>query len=232
MSFILDALRKSEHERQRRAGPVVADLGVTPRRSNALPVMIAVGALLAINLAVIAYFALRDDAPPASVIAAQETPPPTAAAASPVTVAPPVPVAAPAPVAAPQDTVARVVRPLVAEVGADTAPQAPDATPPPAPDPLLLPPRSLPARAAPRVTATEDYIPRLDTLPPQATAGLPPLNLDLHIFAANPAGRAAFINGRRYREGDTTSEGVEVVAITAEGAVLRYRGQRFLLARP
>ena len=89
-------------------------------------------------------------------------------------------------------------------------------------------------RAAPRPAAdgTTDFVPRLDTLPPQVTSGLPVLNLDLHIFATNPAQRAVFINGRRYQEGDSLPEGVDVVAITTEGAVLRHRGQRFLLPRP
>ena len=72
---------------------------------------------------------------------------------------------------------------------------------------------------------------RLDTLPPQATAGLPVLNPDLHIYSSDPAKRAVFINGRRYREGDPLPEGIEVVAITADGAVLRHRAQRFLLSR-
>lgn len=235
MSFILDALRKSEHERQRRAGPAIADLVVVPQRSSTPLILLIVGALLLVNLAAVAYFLLRDEAPAPGAA--------TAPAASLVTA----PAAATAPgnagaIPRTERPVPRVeppppVRPLVAEAAPVAPPPAPDATPPAAPDPLLLPqaPRAAlqqPAFAqGPRPAVNGDFIPRLDTLPPQATAGLPVLNLDLHIYAGNPAQRAVFINGRRYREGDSLPEGIEVAAITPEGAVLRHRGQRFLLPR-
>jgi len=231
LSFILEALRKSEHERQRQAGPAVAEMPVVRPPSRTPVALIAVGALLAINLAVVLYFLLRNEAPevvreepvaapttvaqaeagrPAPVERALQPPPP------PVVTAPP----------------SREVQPLT-----DIAGPGPESMPmrdaPAAPDPMLLPPAP-----APRVTYAEpppapagDTPPRLDTLPAQATAGLPALNLDLHIYASDPAQRAAFINGRRYREGDSLPEGVEVRAITPEGAVLQYRGQRFLLPR-
>jgi hypothetical protein len=40
-----------------------------------------------------------------------------------------------------------------------------------------------------------------------------------------------FINGRRYTQGDSIAEGPRVEEITQDGAVLNYRGQRFLLPR-
>jgi hypothetical protein len=94
--------------------------------------------------------------------------------------------------------------------------------------PAFPPPEPSPA-AQPRRQVTDPPVPRLDSLPPQATAGLPVLNLDLHIYSGDPTQRAVFINGHRYQAGDTLPEGVEVVAITPEGVVLRHRGQRFLL---
>ncbi|HEX9473134.1 MAG TPA: general secretion pathway protein GspB, partial [Steroidobacteraceae bacterium] len=60
---------------------------------------------------------------------------------------------------------------------------------------------------------------------------LPPLRLDLHVYAANPADRYAFINMHKVREGDLTPEGVRVSQITREGVVLDYRGTEFLLGR-
>ncbi len=231
MSFILEALRKSEHERQRQAGPAVAEIPIV-RPPSRLPVaLIAIGLLLAINLAVLLFFLLRNDAPqvireepvavepgpgseatdrPAPVVRSIQPPPPPAVDAPP----------------------SREVRPL-----ADVAAPEPEATPmrdaPEAPDPMLLPPAPTPqvTYAEPPPAVGSNAPPRLDTLPAQATAGLPALNLDLHIYADDPAQRAAFINGRRYREGDTLPEGVEVRSITPEGAVLQYRGQRFLLSR-
>ncbi len=229
MSFILDALRKSEHERQRRAGPAVADMAVVPPRSATPWVLSIVGALLLVNLAAVAWFLLRDEAPAsgAVVLPAVVAPADSGVAARPVESA--APAGGPSP----------AVRPLVAEALPAASLPAPDAMPPAAPDPLLLPPAPRAAAQQPMIASNlpvspgaTDAVPRLDTLSPQATAGLPVLNLDLHIFASDPAQRAVFINGRRYREGDSLPEGVDVVAITTDGAVLRHRGQRFLLSRP
>ena len=64
-----------------------------------------------------------------------------------------------------------------------------------------------------------------------AATGLPELSVDLHIFAADPAKRAVFINGRRYTQGAQIEEGPVVAEITRDGAVLTYRGRRFLLPR-
>jgi general secretion pathway protein B len=240
MSFILDALRKSENERQRQAGPGIAELPVARVASHAPMVLIAVGALLAVNLVVLLYWLLTRDAPEVvreEPVAAQSsatpaTPTPTLAqdGARPAPVALAAPPAQDAPRPAP--VTPREVRPLAAEVAAGPPP---DASPPPAPDPSLLPAAPLPTQAygwPPRQQAAgASLVPRIDTLPPQATAGLPELNLDLHIYSTDPAQRAAFINGARYRAGDQLPQGVDVVDITHEGVVLRYRGQQFLLPR-
>ena len=222
MSFILDALRKSEHERQRQAGPSIAEMPVA-RPAARMPVaLITVGALLAVNVIVVLYFMLGDDgraAPPAAVPTPAAIAPPSPTRSAPTVVAP----AVVAPVTEPRD-----LRPLAGEAEPEPAMSS---TPPPAPDPSLVP--ELPAvipPPAPRPAAA-DAVPRIDNLPPQATAGLPEFNLDLHIYANDPAQRAAFINGRRYGEGDMLPEGVMVESITPEGAVLRHGGQRFLLPR-
>lgn len=237
MSFILDALRKSEHERQRQAGPAIAEMPIA-RPASRLPLALGViGALLAVNLAVLLYFMLRQDAPEVqraeAVPAAATAPAATAPAPLPAAAAVPPAETGTAPVPAP---VARELQPL-ADVAATMAPPPPQYEPPSAPDPSLLPaPRDAPAvadRAQPgAANAAAGNVPRLDMLPAEATAGLPALNLDLHIYAPSPAQRAVFINGRRYREGESLPEGVEVLEITPDGAVLGHRGQRFLLPRP
>jgi general secretion pathway protein B len=239
LSFILDALRKSEHERQRQAGPAIAEMPIA-RPASRLPVALGViGALLAVNLAVLLYFMLRQDAPEVQRVEAVP-----AAAPAPVASAPaPLPAASAVP--PPEATTALVPAPAgrelqpLTDVATRETPPPPQYEPPSAPDPSLLPAPPA-ALATPAVadrppsaatSAREDNVPRLDTLPAQATAGLPALNLDLHIYASSPAQRAVFINGRRYREGESLPEGVEVLEITPEGAVLSHRGQRFLLPR-
>ena len=60
---------------------------------------------------------------------------------------------------------------------------------------------------------------------------IPPLRLDLHVFAAKPQERFVMINMHKLHEGDTTPDGVHVEYITPEGAVLSKDGVKFLLSR-
>lgn len=219
MSFILDALRKSELERQRQSGPSIAELPVA-RDDRRMPwVLLAIGVLLAVNAGGLLYFMLRPDKP---VVAAVET---TAApiAAAPVAAAPAA--AVPLPVPAELPPAADLT---LADEAASIAPAMPEATaPPPAPDPTLLPEPSVTYAPAP----ASDNPPSIDQMPAQATAGLPELSVDLHIYTDDPAKRAVFINGRRYQRGAVLVEGPTVEEITRDGVVLSYHGQRFQLPR-
>jgi general secretion pathway protein B len=234
MSFILDALRKSEHERQRQAGPSVAELPIARPASRSRIILLVVGVLLIVNLGVLLYYLLRTPAPEV-VKPGSAAPARAAAVASPQ----PPPVRPPAVAETRPAAASQQVRSLTEEAQPEPtarpsheapAPPSPALLPPP-PQPVAVAPR--PAASAPRPAAApaQEFIPRIDSLPPEATAGLPKLNLELHIYATNPAQRAVFINGHRYREGDVLPGGAKIEAITTDGAVLRYRGQRFLLPR-
>lgn len=74
MSFILEALKKSENARQRQTGPGLASLPerVEPRRAGIWPWIL--GAVLMINAAVIAVVLFRD-APPVQPISQTPAPP-------------------------------------------------------------------------------------------------------------------------------------------------------------
>ncbi len=219
MSFILDALRKSEIERQRQSGPSMAEFPVA-REDRRLPVaLVVIGFLLAVNLAVVLYFMLRDD------VAAQ---PPAAAPVATSAAAPP----AAAPAA--QQPSARP-SPLESEsLAADTYESEPPAVyyeppltqAPDAPDPTLLPRADADTGTDPGVATASD-----DFAAIAAATGLPELTVDLHIYAADPAKRAVFINGHRYTRGARLAEGPLVEDITPDGALLSYRGRRFLLPR-
>ena len=80
MSFILDALKKSENDRQRQSGPALFEVRVAPPRSK-LPVLaIVIVSLLLVNLGVVAWIMLRKPAAAAVPSApAALTPPPAAA---------------------------------------------------------------------------------------------------------------------------------------------------------
>jgi general secretion pathway protein B len=64
-----------------------------------------------------------------------------------------------------------------------------------------------------------------------ARGGVPELHLDLHVYGARTQDRFIFVNSRKYREGDTLQEGPIVEQITESGAVLNYKGSRFILSR-
>lgn len=217
MSFILDALRKSEIERQRQSGPSIAELPAA-REDRRLPIaLVAIGALLAVNVAVILFFMLRGDG---------QAPAPAAEAPAAATVA-----AVPAPRAPMTPVAASSPAPAYRAPAADAYGEPPPETAAPeAPDPTLLPAAPYaPPRGDVRYDAPPP--PSVDTLPPQATAGLATLNVDLHIYSTDPARRAVFINGRRYTEGMALAEGPMVEEINRDGVVINHRGQRFLLPR-
>ncbi|HEY0683439.1 MAG TPA: general secretion pathway protein GspB [Steroidobacter sp.] len=74
MSFILDALKKSENERQRQVGPSLADVRIHRRHAERPWWVVAVAALLVVNLGVLLFVLIRDgDAMPTP---AQQAPAP------------------------------------------------------------------------------------------------------------------------------------------------------------
>jgi general secretion pathway protein B len=243
MSFILDALKKSEAERQRQLGPMLLEVPEA-RPVRSLPRWAAlVGLVLVCCVLVLGWLAWRlialdavraarttaaaatpaapappaARAPPAAPVRAVGTPAGAAAVSGPVLEAMPAAPPAPAPAAgnraaAPAPPVAAAAPPsanLVAENPADDSPAvAPDA-------------------GEPAASGSADSLHNYSEL----GGTVPQLRLDLHVYAARPADRYAFINMHRVREGDLTAEGVQVKQITREGVVLEFRGTEFLLGR-
>ncbi|MFO1407568.1 MAG: general secretion pathway protein GspB [Steroidobacteraceae bacterium] len=244
MSFILDALRKSEHERQRTTGPALAEVPVAPRKPKAnvwAPVAIA---LLVVNLAVVGVLLLRKagDAPAAGSppVAAVTTPAPTPAVARPAP--PPVPggLGAQNPLAAETTGAPGAMDPeLVAH--ASSAPPGPPAVTSASPGRGSVVYETMPesadtggaATAAP--PAANRASPEGPTSLPSAEelvgVGVPPLNLDLHVYSNQPAERLVFINSHKYREGDTLQEGPVIRQITPRGVLLEYSGRTYLLSQ-
>ena len=58
MSFILDALKKSESDRQRQNGPALFEVRVAPPRTRLPPWAIAIALLLVVNLGVALWMLL------------------------------------------------------------------------------------------------------------------------------------------------------------------------------
>ena len=238
MSFILDALKKSESDRQRRSGPALFEVKVAPPRTRLPAWAIAIACLLAVNLGIVVWMVLRRPAhegaavapPPAAAATAAALPPPAAAPPSAaVTVAPATVVAAPPAAAAPAPAAAA---PGPAAPGAAGAASLPAAGEPNPEDyaPAEEPPAGGPLGGHVR-RGTASGVPLYQDATATPGTQLPQLRLDLHVFASRPQDRFVMINMHKLHEGESLPEGVRVDSITPEGAVMSYNGQKFLLPR-
>ena len=221
MSFILDALKKSEAERQRQAGPALLEMRVAAPQRRWPAWTLVVGALLLVNVLVLSWFAWRSTSAPADGPRAAAGAPLNTTTAATIANTPAAPAVTTATVAPEAGAAAAPGSELTAPVGAMDAQPAPvNADNPADQEPAV---NSMPAtvRSAPEGASLQNYA--------ELNGKLPELRLDLHVYAATPAERYAFINMHKVREGDITPEGVRVLQITAEGVVLDYRGTEFLL---
>jgi general secretion pathway protein B len=234
MSFILDALKKSESDRQRQGGPALFEVKVAPPRHALPPWAVAIAVLLVANLGVVAWFLLRHAATPgAPAEAAASVRAPAALPAPPPSAAPPA--AAPAPrsaMTAPAPAAAPAAAALASAPAAQPA-AAGEATAEPASNPDDFAPAAEPppSGALGRVKrGTDAGVPLYQQLIATPGTQLPQLRLDLHAYAERPEDRWVLINMHRLREGESL-EGVHVDRITPDGAVLSYQGSQFLLTR-
>jgi len=241
MSFILDALKKSEVERQRQAIPGLMDSRPLPPRAKFPLWAAALIALFAVNLLILAVVLTRH-APPATAPPATTPPespgPPAAAPMAPAaTIAPAPSAAAPASVApdhfSPMDAAPPVYAPEIPPTqdspgaarraaragssGAGTTHHAASA----APDPVLT--DSSPGDS--------EALPSINEINVAEQPALANLHLDVHVYATQPSERFVYINMRKYREGATLAEGPVLERIRRDGVVLNYQGLRFVLPR-
>ena len=209
MSFILDALKKSEAERQRQNAPGIASIPQTGRRSSGSKWIWIISALLVVNLVALIGIMLRPGTSSESIAVneiATENPAPRSAPAR----------QAPAPATAAPATQSE---PAPRQDPVTTAPvQEPPAEPSAAP-------ADLPVQ---RMT---EGLPSLNELRAQGVLQLPEMHLDIHVYSGQPADRFVFVNMKKYTEGATLSEGPAIREITRDGVVLDYLGTRFLLPR-
>jgi general secretion pathway protein B len=222
VSFILDALRKSEHERQRSTVPGLAHVPLATAPPP-LPRW-AVAAIAALGIAVLVLAAAWWQSTRSGAGAAASRPEPAVQR----TVALPPPAASPTAVA--PATVATPVEQAPSErTLASAAAPEPSAASPASPSQTATLSAAAPAVAAPsRTPVDEAALPTAAALAAQGV-GLPELRLELHAFSERPNERYVFINGRKYLEGERLPEGTQLVSITPTGAILSQYGQRFLL---
>jgi Type II secretion system protein B len=220
MSYILDALTKAAQQRDRQVPVVQRLLSPAPRpRSSwhyASGRLLAALALNAVLLAAVLFWWLR----PAAVTAPSEP-----IAAAPESIAPPAP-----PVTSPRPLVKLEPLPSAATKVEKPAPSRPEPSIP------AVPPAAVPAPSAPASPRPRSGTPTIQATPAPAPAPRPPaspetasLRLEALIYADAPAERMVFINGRRYREGDSIDGRLRIEEIREEGVELSDQGRRFTL---
>lgn len=240
MSFILDALRKSEAARRRSEAPdlfaTMPQAAEPERARRTWPLWAAAGLGVLSLIAAIWLVAQRPSVAPSTTpgttrvddtsAPTSEAPPPAPAApiaASPASDSPPVverpgtqtpPVATAAPVDAAPVASAPAAPPSIATPATTTPRELPP--PPPAAAPPVPPPAS-------------DQPIALADLDPATRNQLPPLKLSMHLWNETPSGRFVILDGQRLKEGDVLGE-VVVERITRDGAVLVWRGGRLKIA--
>jgi general secretion pathway protein B len=238
MSYILDALRKADAERERgtvpgiHAQPIFAAAPASATARSGVPIWAWIGAaLLVLGLAAVAAWAwLGNGSTPPAV--ARSAPPPVAATppapmAAPVTA--PLPVV-PAPTPTPAATTAAVASaPSAAPVARKPAVAA--VTPKPAaaePRAAAMPAPSASSKAGDAYDENRVYT--LKELPDDIRSQLPAVSVGGSMYSAKKADRILIINGQVLHEGDAVAPGLMLEQIRLKAAVLAFKGYRYAIA--
>ena len=235
MSFILDALKKSELERQRQSQPGLMDTPAAQRRGRLPLWAILLGALLGINVIVLSVMLMRNGTPAVAsapkkradaAAVAQDHAPAVADHFSPLdqppVYAPEIPVTADD-ASAGTGTGLSAVAPLAPPLAHSSAQRSAPRSAARRPDPVLV---DEDAKAD-----NEEVLPSINEINLSGAQALPELHLDVHVYATRPSDRFVYINMRKYHEGSSLPEGPLVEHIRRDGVVLNYQGLRFILPR-
>jgi len=209
MSFILDALKKSETERQQQSGGEFSSVPTTAAAPRQLRWLWLLAVLLAINVAVLLGIFLRPDIRSTAAPEVIDT----ALAPLPVEQSPVEQVTTTSPSFADQVEQARRDQPEVAGTAIEAA----------------TPPAAAPQPAT--SSGNTSRIPTIDELRLDGSLQLPELHIDIHVFSDQPGDRFVFINMVKHREQSQLAEGPVVREITTDGVILQYQGRAFLLPR-
>jgi general secretion pathway protein B len=229
MSYILDALKKAEAERNSTVSPnihapqptVVAPLTDEPSLRTKAWIRFGLTAVAAVLLALI-WLKFWRAAPP--VVA----PPIVATAPAPELQAPkmtdripsapaPAPqVATPSPAVPPQEAPARP-----AKQKARPAKEAAEKKPAKA----AVPSQSKPSQTAP--PSSENRIAALRELPRHIQSEIPALTVSGYIYSENKTDRTVLINKKLLHEGDQVAPDLTLEKLTPTGMVLNYKGYRY-----
>lgn len=236
MSYILEALRKSDQQRQRGAAPTLhtapPPMPVSSQSRGTRNALLAV-ALLGAGI-LLGWLRPWQSAPPAP---ATGTAPPPGAHPAPAAPPPLVVPQAPAPRAesatptpgpiprpAPVGGIANAPRKLPLPIRIEPTRPSLVVTPDIRKDAVTMdiPPPVVPSDMKPEIKA----IPQSE-LPASIQQEIPAMSIALHAYTATPGDRMVMINDRMLRQGDSLAAGLRLEQITPDGLILGYKGYRF-----
>lgn len=220
MSYILEALKKAEAERNGNPTQVVRPpvFSAPSQRHSAwrTPWPWVAGSVVALAAAGALWYSQQE----------KPVPGPVSGPAAPVPVAPPAKVAqAPAPAGA-----LAVPPPESKQPAAQEAPVKPASKPkePAAKKPAPKKPAEQPeAPKVPKAATPEPPLATLRELPEHIQREIPPLSIGGYIYSGNKADRSVLINKRLLREGDEVAPGLRLEEMRPNGMVFNYKGYRY-----
>lgn len=228
MSYILDALRKSDQQRKRGAVPTLRTAPMTAVAPKQ-PAFLLYGLFAAVLLgAGIAIGWLRpwqpEQLPAPQAVAAKplDSSPRQAAPVAPGITHEPVPElrpqqsvpaaqSAPAPMNRVMPAGANAITRSTAPIAAKTAPE--EATPAP--------------EESVDTGRREQKVMTMAELPVPMRDQIPKMSIYLHVYSPKPADRLVGIDDRVLREGDYPAPDLRLEQITPDGMILSYKGYRF-----
>ncbi len=222
MSYILEALKKSDQQRQRGTTPTLPTAQVSVAAPKQ-PLLVYYGLLAAVLLgAGITIGWLRpwqaEQPAPATEPSAARSPIPYQAA--------------PAPLPEPPEMATKTARELPAPPVAQPAPRGdamkPDNSTPAstgAPGAVASASVPLPEKTASR--AQEQRAIPMAELPLTIQQEIPAMTIQLHAYSGNPSERLVSINSRMLREGGSLTPDLMLEQITPDGMIFSYKGYRF-----
>lgn len=203
MSFILDALKKSETERQQQSSAEFSSVPASSGNPSPARWLWMLGLLLLVNFAVLIGILLKPTPTADAVKLGSQMEPTMEPAMEPA-------------LEANENFEEQVAIAIDSRAVAVPAPVAADPTPPPA------------ARSSRTSVAV---VPTMDELRLEGTLQIAEMHLDIHVYSEAPKDRFVFINMNKHREGSRTAEGPVVREIRTDGVILEYQDRVFLLPR-
>jgi general secretion pathway protein B len=217
MSYILEALKKAQAERQLGNSPTL-HAPTLQSAENAAPARFSKPMLwavlgMAVVIGVLLVLVWRPSAPAVATLPVAAAPAPVAAA----TAAPVAPTPLPAPVADLPQSVANLARAAAPDQAAAQQTTTTAAAPSPA---------AAPAKPA-TVTASDEPVVNLRDLPEPIQRSIPPVTVGGYIYSKNPADRLLLIDKVLRHEGEEVAPGLLLEKLQPKEAVFNFKGYRY-----